>query len=192
MKNIYELVKNEFSFGNQTMYYYQERAKRIAAAAAYIAQKVFITRPLRMSALDFYNTALICQIADKEKPELYINKKEYGLDDIKRGAYSICKARFELGIDISGVQMEVIGKKESIERDIIELAEAFVASPSLGKNEEVEEAFNKIFKMLLENPRVNSELLQDGQVEKALRYLYQFEDVNKTQWEMMIFVMGQC
>ena len=180
MKNVYELVKNEFVFGNEPEYYYHERAKRIAAAAAYIAQEVFVIVPLKMSALDFYNTALICQIADKSKPELYNLKRKKYFDDVIRGSYSICVAQFEYKIEMSEFQMDVIRRRECLETDILELAEAFVSLPT------VEEISYEIYEVLFENPRINSALLHDKQVAKALRYLYQHEELNKTNWEMFV------
>ena len=109
--NVFEALKDRFGMGPEPMYYHQAKVKRIAAAAAYIAQKAFWKMPLRMSVIDIYNATLIYS-AQPEKEEQY------------NGWINMIRER---GIEISEIQEEVIsGKTASIETDVIRIAEAMV------------------------------------------------------------------
>ena len=127
MQNVFEALKDRFGMGTESTYYHQEKAKRIAATAVYIAQKVLWKKPLRISLLDIYNTALIYRAVHPENEVIYNGKQPFdeSIHDNK-ALYSLRIAR-EREIEISDIQEEVIlGMIDSFEADIIRMAEAIV------------------------------------------------------------------
>ena len=167
MKNIFNIIKDRFATDYNSLYYQQEKAQRIAVAAAYISQEIFVKKPLRMSATEFYNAALLYRV------------KGSGL-----------KVAAERNIELSDVQREVLSGKKSMELDIIKLAEMVVAvryeRVHNGQRKMPITNFGELKAELYSEPEMNKEVLKILG-DHYLAYLYDFEKLIRANWEVTVF-----
>lgn len=186
---VFDLVKDRFGMGSEPVYYQQDKAQRIAAAAAYFAQEVFVRKPLRMSAVEFYNAALISRTVHRENEGIYNGKEAFDFEkNQKRGKYSILVAQ-ERGVKLSEVQKEVIaGEQSSLEADIIKLAEAFISVQyqrvQAGQQKAGIKTYREVREELHSDSRMNSELLEMCQA--AIAHFLSCEGVIRAKWECSI------
>lgn len=167
MKNIFNIIKDRFADEYTELYYQQEKAQRIAVTAAYISQEIFVKKPLRMSAIEFYNATLLYRVKG---------------DCLKVAA--------ERNIELSDVQREVLSGKKSMELDIIKLAETIVAVRSNriynGQNKMAITNFGELKAELYSDKEINKEVLS-LLGDHYLAYLYDFEKLIRANWEVSIF-----
>ena len=182
MQNVFEALKDRFGMGPEPMYYHQTKAKRIAAAAAYISQKVLWKMPLRMSVIDIYNAALIYRAVHPGNEVIYNGRKEF--DEImhdQRYWYSI-KIAHERGIETSKIQEEVItGRKESLEANILRMAETMVEL-RYSVNDKKE-----FCQVLTTNDKISDKLFKLVGVD-AIKYWWEYEEMLQIEIDRKILL----
>ena len=183
--NVFEALKDRFGMGPEPMYYHQAKAKRIAVAAAYIAQKVFWKKPLRMSVTDFYNTALIYRAVHPDNEVIYNGKKQFDTNMHDQRCWYSLQIAHERGIYTSLIQEEVIkGEARLLEAEIIRMAEAIVELRYSGG---AKEEFSEFLAKFTTEDRVSGKVLSLIGT-PAIKYWWECEEMLQIEIERKIWL----
>lgn len=164
----------------------QEKAKRIACAAAYFSTVIFQQRVLNMSAVEFYEAALIYRTVHVENQGIYDGT--YMFNDIinsMRSAYSIKVAK-ERGVKLTDAQKRAIVGGNSLEAAILRLAETFICLQYRRKRnfKEVDpvKSYEELKAELVKDPMIGRDLLLIIGDAK-LHQFYEHEEIIRINWE---------